>query len=160
MLVDELAPDLILPTHLGGELANLRAHRGRSHVLVTFLPGWTVRDQSLLQTIRDRWHELVEGGVHTMVVMAQDIQVLQHRANEWSVPFPLLSDVDNTQRKVWGVPKHWLLAPGRVSYFVDRRTQVRGICTEWEQADEHVNMALELASHIDEVTRRIARQQS
>ena len=63
-------------------------------------------------------------------------------AHQHDLPFPLISDVDGSLRKAFGVPRTLGLFPGRVTYVIDKAGIVRLIFSAQFASEEHVRQAL------------------
>ena len=67
-------------------------------------------------------------------------------AQQHRLSFPLISDVDGSLRKTFGVPKTLGLFPGRVTYVIDRNGIIRQIFSAQFASSEHVQQALNAVS--------------
>ena len=63
-------------------------------------------------------------------------------ANRLSLPFPLLSDSENTLRNAFGVPNAFGLLPGRVTYVIDRTGIIISVFSNLLNSTAHVKESL------------------
>jgi peroxiredoxin Q/BCP len=143
MHVGDHAPDFELPDHAGG-VSRLRNLLGHGPVVVFFYPkadspGCTKEACAF----RDARQELVDAGATVVGVSSDSVEELRRFAERRRLPFPLLSDAAGAVRRLWGVPRDFLIVPGRVTYVLDAGGVVRRVIRSGVRMEKHVREALE-----------------
>lgn len=141
--VNEPAPDFELSAADGTRL-RLSALRGRKVVLF-FYP----RDDSPMCTVqacafRDAYEELATAGAEVVGVSSDSPDAHRRFAVRRSLPFPILSDPEDTVRNRYGASSRLLrgaTAPGRVTYLIDEAGIVRGMFSSMFRPLQHVRRA-------------------
>ena len=140
--VGDKAPDFSLPSQMGDNVT-LSEFLGKKNVVLYFYP----KDETPgcikeACTFRDSYEELANLGAEVLGVSGQSVESHKSFATHYGLPFILLSDQDNTVRKLYGVPSSGLgLIPGRVTYIIDKQGIVRHIFNSQTQAPRHVEEA-------------------
>jgi thioredoxin-dependent peroxiredoxin len=140
--VGDKAPDFSLPSQMGDNVT-LSEFLGKKNVVLYFYP----KDETPgcikeACTFRDSYEELANLGTEVLGVSGQSVASHKSFATHYGLPFILLSDQDNTVRKLYGVPSSGLgLIPGRVTYIIDKQGIVRHIFNSQTQAPRHVEEA-------------------
>ncbi|WP_320667864.1 peroxiredoxin [Prochlorococcus sp. MIT 1307] len=75
---------------------------------------------------------------------------LSHRkfSEKNKLPFPLLCDVGNSVRKLFGVPKVLGILDGRVTYIIDTKGVIRHVFNDLLNGPGHVTEALRILEEI------------
>ena len=85
-----------------------------------------------------------DAGAEVIGVSSDDKASHEAFAAKHRLPFSLVSDADGDLRKRYGVPRSFLgLAPGRVTYVIDRQGIVRHVFNSQLQATKHITEALD-----------------
>ncbi len=139
--VGDKAPDFSLPSQMGDNVT-LSEFFGKKNVVLYFYP----KDESPgctreACTFRDSYEELTSMDAEVLGVSGQSIESHKSFATHYGLPFILLSDEDNTVRKLYSVPSTIGLIPGRVTYIIDKKGVVRNIFVSQTQAARHVEEA-------------------
>jgi thioredoxin-dependent peroxiredoxin len=138
------APGFCLPT-ARGNFVSLDDYRGKSNVVVYFYP----RDFSKGCTaeaceFRDSYEEFKKFGAEVIGISGDSLQSHEAFAREHRLPFILLSDLDGSVRKAYGVKKSLGLIPGRVSFLIDKKGIVRHVFSSQTKATAHIGEAIEV----------------
>jgi len=90
---------------------------------------------------RDRYDELQELGAELWGVSGDDSVSHRRFSERHQLPFPLLSDSNQTLRRAFGVPKTLGLLPARVTYVIDGSGTIRHIFNNLLDGPAHVREA-------------------
>ncbi len=136
------APDFALHTSTG-DLVKLADFRGKKNVVVYFYPkDFTRGCTAEACSFRDSYEEFKNLGAEVIGISGQDQKSHQAFATEHRLPFILLSDMDGSVRKAYGVKKSLGIIPGRVSFVIDKQGIVRHAFVSQMRATAHVDEAL------------------
>jgi len=140
--VGDLAPNFPLPSQTGEQIS-LADFRGKQAVVLFFYPkdGTAVCTKEAC-SFRDAYEDFVQAGAVVMGVSSDPVESHRAFASGHRLPFVLLSDVDGSLRKAFGVPKTLGLLPGRVTHVIDKQGVVRHVFSAQFSADRHVAEAL------------------
>jgi peroxiredoxin Q/BCP len=138
------APNFTTVTHTGQKLS-LADFQGKQAVVLYFYP----KDGTAICTkeacaFRDAYEDFVQAGAAVIGVSTDSSESHRSFAEGQRLPFLLISDVDGTLRKLFGVPKTFGILPGRVTYVIDREGIVRSVFNSQLFAGRHVSEALEI----------------
>lgn len=134
-----------------GDNVTLSEFLGKKNVVLYFYP----KDETPgcikeACTFRDSYEELANLGAEVLGVSGQSVASHKSFASHYGLQFILLSDEDNTVRKLYGVPSSGLgLLPGRVTYIIDKQGIVRHIFNSQIQAPRHVEEAKKALQEIE-----------
>ena len=101
-------------------------------------------------SFRDSYEELTRLGAEVLGVSGQSVESHKSFATHYGLPFILLSDEDNTVRKLYGVPSTLGIIPGRVTYIIDKQGVVRSIFSSQTQATKHVQEATDALKQLEQ----------
>jgi len=137
----DTAPDFELPSQTGSTVS-LSDNRGRWVVVYFYpaddTPGCTAEACSF----RDSYEDFTDAGAVVIGISGDSVESHVKFADKHQLPFTLLSDVDGTLRKKWGVGKSLGLLPGRVTYVIDPDGVVRKRFSSQLRAKQHHQEAL------------------
>ena len=144
----DMAPEVTFSSHTGERLA-LGHYRGHKAVVVYFYP----KDYTPICTreacaFRDAYEDFVDAGAVVIGVSADSDQSHRSFAQSHRLPFLLASDVDDTIRNAFGVPKTLGVLPGRVTYIIDKQGIVRHVFNAQFLGERHVKEALEVVREL------------
>lgn len=150
--VGDTAPDFTLPTQTG-ETVSLSDFIGKTNVVLYFYPkddtpGCTKESCAF----RDSYEQFKDAGAEVIGVSSDSIASHQKFASKYNLPFILLSDADNSLRKLYGVPSTLGLLPGRVTYAIDKQGVVRHIFNSMMNFNAHVEESLKILKEIEGAT--------
>lgn len=140
--VGDRAPDFTLKSQ-SGESVTLSRFRWQKAVVLYFYPkddtpGCTTESC----TFRDSFQDFQSLGAEVIGVSSDSPDSHQKFASRYSLPFTLVSDVDSSVRKAYGVPATLGLLPGRVTYVIDKDGTVRHVFNSQFNPKKHVDEAL------------------
>lgn len=148
--VGDRAPGFTLPSQTGAQVS-LADYRGDKAVVLFFYPkdGTPVCTKEAC-SFRDAYEDFVQAGAVVIGVSSDPVESHQSFASGHRLPFVLLSDVDGSLRKAFGVPKTLGLLPGRVTFVIDKEGIVRHVFSSQFAADQHVAEALAVVRQLAE----------
>ena len=141
--IGDKAPDFTLLSQ-NGEKVTFSDLIGKKNIVLYFYP----KDKSKGCTrqaceFRDKYEVFTDLGAEVIGISSDDIKSHESFADEYNLPFILLSDVKNKIRKLFGVNKTFGLISGRVTYVIDKKGIVRHIFSSQFQPKKHIKEALE-----------------
>ena len=92
---------------------------------------------------RDQYESFMEFEALVIGISSDNVESHKKFSEEYNLPFTLLSDTKKDVRKLFGVPKSFLLLPGRVTYVLDRNGVVQYIFNSQFGIEKHIETALE-----------------
>lgn len=126
-----------------GKTFDINSVLGKQPLVIYFYP----KDETSVCTkeacsFRDAYEQFKQYGA--MVIGISGDGVASHRsfATHHNLPFTLLADPDNKVRKLFGVPKTFVI-PGRVTYIVDKKGVVVHTFNSMREGEKHVTESLE-----------------
>jgi peroxiredoxin Q/BCP len=148
--VGDKAPDFTLPSQTGASVT-LSQFFGKKNVVLYFYP----KDESPGCTreacaFRDSYELFTDLGAEVIGVSADSVESHKAFAEHHNLPFTLLSDVDNSVRKLYGATSSLGIVPGRVTFIIDKKGVVRHVFSSQLQAEKHVLEAREVLKKIIE----------
>lgn len=148
--VGDSAPDLTFSTSKG-ESVSLRDFRGKRTVVLFFYPraGTPVCTKEAC-AFRDAYEAFTDAGAVVIGISGDNEKRRDSFGVKHEIPFLLASDVDGSIRRAFGVPKTWAVAPGRVTYVIDRGGVIRLRFQDAMNAMRHVEEALALVRNLHE----------
>jgi len=140
--VGDRAPEFTAESHTV-QRVSLADFRGNKAVVLFFYPkdGTAVCTKEAC-SFRDAYEDFVKAGAVVVGVSSDSVENHQAFAKGHRLPFVLLSDVEGSLRKAFGVPKTLGIMPGRVTYVIDKEGVVRHMFSSQLGADRHVSEAL------------------
>ncbi|OCF56205.1 hypothetical protein V866_005183 [Kwoniella sp. B9012] len=141
-LIGKQAPPLELPSIPNGDLYKLPI--GEKPIALFFFPAantpgctkeaCSFRDAQTQNIVFKRSPNLLVVGISGDATTKQSLF-----ADQYNLPYPILSDVDNSARKLYGVGKAFLgLTPGRETFFIDEKGIVKGVCDKALDVNAHI----------------------
>jgi thioredoxin-dependent peroxiredoxin len=143
--IGDMIPDFSLKDQ-NGNLFNISNIRGRKKLVIFFYP----QDGSLNCTkeacyFRDLSEVFDEAGAVVIGISEQSVESHREFTEKNHLTYLLLSDNENTVRKLFGVPsKFFGFVPGRVTYVADRSGKVVHIFSSQVDVQRHVDEALKI----------------
>ena len=99
-------------------------------------------------SFRDQYEDFKALDAEVIGVSSDSVKSHQKFANQYNLPFILLSDTDKKLRKLFGVPNDLLgLIPGRVTYVIDKDGIVQLVFNSMS-GKIHIEKALEILKRI------------
>ena len=146
--VGDIAPDFTLPDKAGGPV-RLSDFRGKKAVVLYFYPKDNTRYCIVeSMTFRDNYEDFKDAGAEVVGVSSDSSDSHVQFANQYQLPFTLLSDVKNQVRKLYGVPATFGIIPGRVTFVIDKAGVVRHVFNAPFDPKSHVTQAFETLKKI------------
>ena len=140
--VGDRAPDFSATTQ-DGQPVSLNDFIGKKALILFFYPkdGTPVCTKEAC-AFRDSYDQFLDAGAEVIGISSDSDQSHRAFAGRHQLPFPLISDVDGSLRRAFGVSKTLGLIPGRVTYVIDESGIVRLIFRALFASDGHVRQAL------------------
>ena len=115
---------------------------GKQPLVIYFYP----RDETSVCTkeacsFRDAYEEFSKYGARVIGISSDGVRSHKSFAAHHKLPFTLLADTSNTVRKLFGVPKTFVL-PGRVTYIVDKNGMIVHTFNSIRDSEKHVTESL------------------
>jgi len=125
-----------------GQLFDLSSVLGKQPLVIYFYP----KDETSVCTkeacsFRDSYEKFRSQGVKVIGISSDGVQSHKEFAEHHKLPITLLADTANQVRKLFGVPKNFVL-PGRVTYVVDKQGVVIHQFNSMRNAEQHVTESL------------------
>ena len=136
--VGDEAPDFDLETTNNETLA-LSSLRGRKVVLFFYPADASIGCTMQVCALRDVYEELAGLGAEVVGINGESVASHQRFAGNHGLPFPIVSDTDDTVRRRYGAFS-WQL-PGRVTYLIDESGVVRDVYSAMLRPRQHVERA-------------------
>ena len=126
-----------------GQLFDLASVLGKQPLVIYFYP----KDETSICTkeacsFRDSYEKFQQLGAKVIGISSDGVQSHREFAANHKLPFTLLADTANQARKLFGVPKNFVL-PGRVTYVVDKKGVVIHQFNSMRNAEQHVTESLD-----------------
>ncbi len=126
-----------------GKTFDLANYVGRQPLVIYFYP----KDETSVCTkeacsFRDSYEEFKKLGALVIGISSDNVASHKSFAAHHQLPFTLLSDPDQKVRKLFGVPKTFVI-PGRVTYIVDKKGIVVHTFNSMRDGEKHVSESLE-----------------
>ena len=136
--VGDAAPDFVLET-TDNETLRLSSLRGRKVVLFFYPADASIGCTMQVCALRDVYEELAGHGAEVVGINGQSVESHKRFADNHALPFPIVSDADDTVRRLYGAFS-WRL-PGRVTYLIDENGIVRDVFSAMLRPRQHVKRA-------------------
>ncbi|WP_111597613.1 peroxiredoxin [Chitinophaga skermanii] len=139
--VGDKIPTFTLPDQ-NGQQFNVANEIGKRPMVIYFYPkddtpGCTKEACSF----RDSFEEFSDLGAIVIGISSGSVASHKKFAEKYKLPFTLLADESNQVRKLFGVPKTFVL-PGRVTYVVDKNGIIIHYFNSMTNAAQHVQESL------------------
>ncbi|MDQ0106408.1 peroxiredoxin Q/BCP [Chitinophaga terrae (ex Kim and Jung 2007)] len=140
--VGDKVPEFQLPDQ-DGKMFDLKSVVGKQPLVIYFYP----KDETSVCTkeacsFRDNYQDFQKYGAKVIGISGDDVASHRKFADHHQLPFTLLSDTKNDVRKLFGVPKTFVI-PGRVTYIVDKNGVVVHTFNSMKDGPKHVTEALD-----------------
>ena len=146
--VGDKAPDFTLVSQKG-ETVTLSDVIGNKNIVLFFYP----KDKSKGCTqqacaFRDKYAVFKDLGAEVIGISSDDVASHESFADEFRLPFILLSDKKGKIRKLYKVKSTFGLIPGRVTYIIDKKGVIRHIFSSQFKPKKHIKEALQALEEI------------
>ncbi|WP_026714601.1 peroxiredoxin [Flavobacterium daejeonense] len=127
-----------------GNLFDSRSVIGQKTAIIYFYPkDDTPQCTAQACGFRDNYSEFLNLDVAVIGISSDDVASHRNFSQKYNLPFILLSDADQSVRKLFGVPSGFFgLLPGRVTYLVDKAGVIQMVF-ESMNGMKHVRKMLE-----------------
>jgi thioredoxin-dependent peroxiredoxin len=140
--VGDRAPDFSGTTQDGSVLRLSDVLKSRVVVLFFYPKDGTPVCTKEACSFRDSYRQFLDAGAEVIGVSSDSAKTHRDFAKQHGLPFHLISDVEGSIRKAFGVPRTLGLFPGRVTYVIDRKGIVRLTFSAQFATEKHVRRAL------------------
>lgn len=139
----EILPDFQLPDAKGDMRNKKELLNGKFLVLFFYPKDHTPGCTKEVCSFRDAYHEFLGAGCEVVGISGDSVKSHALFADQFALPYPILSDENGTFRKSMQVPKKIFgLIPGRVTYIFDPSGVCIHITNDMLNAEKHVKEAL------------------
>ena len=151
--IGDTIPDIVLKDQ-NGEMFDLKSETKSKNVVLYFYPkdntkGCTAQACSF----RDQITEFNNIDAVIIGISGQSVQSHKKFAEDYNLPFTLLSDEGNKIREKLGVPSGLMgLLPGRVTYVIDKKGKVVDIINSQINIKAHINESLKILAKSDQIS--------
>jgi thioredoxin-dependent peroxiredoxin len=142
------APDFTLTAQSGEQVRLYDRLASKVVVLYFYLKDETSGCTAEACAFRDSHEVFVDAGAEVIGVSSDSADKHAAFASRHNLPFTLLSDEGSGVRKSYGFPAILGLAPGRVTYVIDRTGTVRHTFNSMTNIDQHVTAALRMVQRL------------
>ncbi len=148
--IGDRAPDFTLDSQ-SGDKVRLKDFIGKKIIVLYFYPkdgtpGCTAEACSF----RDNYDVFKQAGAEVIGISSDAVESHSAFVLKYNLQFILLSDKDQTVRKLYGVPSTLGLLPGRVTYIIDKKGIVRHVFSSQFNATKHISEALRVIQSLTE----------
>lgn len=143
--VGDMIPLFSLPDQ-DGNMFHIESVLGKKKLVIFFYP----QDGSLYCTkeacyFRDLHDAFIDADALIIGISGQSVESHKKFAEDNNLNYKLLSDTNNSVRKMFGVPNRFFgLIPGRVTYVIDRSGKVVLTFNSQSDVQNHVDEALKI----------------
>jgi thioredoxin-dependent peroxiredoxin len=149
LAVGDPAPSFRLPTS-SGSYVSLQDFVGKKNIVVYFYPkDFTRGCTAEACSFRDSYESFTDLGAEVIGISSDSESSHRDFAQHHKLPFILLSDVDGSVRKAYGVKKTLGLFAGRVSFVIDKKGIIRHVFSSQTRATAHVGEALNVLKSLN-----------
>lgn len=135
-------PEFKLPDQ-NGNMFDISSVLGKKKLVIYFYPkDETPGCTKEACTFRDDFSTFEKSDAMIIGISGQSVQSHKEFADKYNLPFTLLSDKDNTVRKMFGVKTSPI--PGRVTFVVDKTGHVVYNFSSQNQPEKHVAEAMRI----------------
>ena len=140
--IGDKAPDFTLQSNTS-EKVTLSQFFGKKNIVLFFYP----MDESPVcsreaEAFRDNYEAFKKMDAEVIGISSQSVESHKEFASHHNLPYILLSDIDNSVRKLYGVPATLGVVPGRVTYVIDKEGIVKHLFSSQFQPAKHAEEAL------------------
>jgi peroxiredoxin Q/BCP len=141
--IGDKAPNFTLLSQTG-EKVILSDLIGKKNIVLYFYPKDKSRGcTSQACEFRDKYEVFTDLGAEVIGISSDDTKSHESFADEYNLPFILLSDEKDKVRKLFGVKSTLGVISGRVTFVIDKKGIVRHIFSSQFQPKKHIKEALE-----------------
>tara|TARA_R110001583_G_scaffold4351_4_gene25259 strand:- start:18891 stop:19418 length:528 start_codon:yes stop_codon:yes gene_type:complete len=126
-----------------GNLFFVNAEIGKSMVIYFYPKDDTPGCVKEACKFRDEFEKFKDLNVIVIGISGDNVASHKKFEEKYNLPFTLLADVNNSVRKLFGVPKSMLFLPGRVTYVIDKNGIVQYTFNSQFGAEKHIENSLQ-----------------
>lgn len=147
--IGDKCPDFVLENQ-DGKKVNIQDLIGDKIIVLYFYPKdntWGCTKQAC--SFRDNYDEFL--ALDCLVLGISSDSVLSHKtfSEQFHLNFPILSDIDDSVRKKFGVPTSFFgMIKGRVTYIIDKNGIVKGIYNSQLNSTSHISKAIGMINNL------------
>jgi peroxiredoxin Q/BCP len=140
--IGDMAPDFSLQSSKG-EKVRLSQFLGTKNVVIFFyqMDGSPVCSREA-EAFRNKYEAFKEMGAEVVGISSQSVESHKAFSNHHALPFIMLSDVEGSVRKLYGVSATLGVVPGRVTFVIDKEGVVKYVFSSQFQPARHAGEAL------------------
>ncbi len=147
--VGDLAPDFSLPDQSNNQVRFSDLVKQNIVVLYFYPKDFSMGCTAEACTFRDNYEAFQQAGVTVVGVSSDSVELHQAFAQRYHLPFLLLSDVEGSVQKTYGVQGLFAdFFPGRITYIIDRLGIVRNVFSSRINMQAHVTSALKIVKSL------------
>jgi peroxiredoxin Q/BCP len=141
--VGDKAPDFALESQ-GGRIVALHDYMGSKNVVLYFYPkDFTPGCTAETKTFSENYDAVSGMGAEVLGISSDSADSHGSFARECGAKFPMLADKGGRVRESYGVKSSLGLAPGRVTFVIDKEGIVRHVFSSQLRPRQHVSEAIE-----------------
>ena len=141
--VGDRAPDFSLEAQDGHNVA-LHDFTGSKNVVLYFYPkDFTPGCRAETKSFSENYDSLLAMGAEVLGISSDSPESHVDFAKECGATFPMLADKGGRVRESYGVKSSFGLAPGRVTFVIDKKGIVRHVFSSQLRPKQHVSEAME-----------------
>ena len=134
-----------------GEMVSIKEIIGEKNIVIYFYPKdntWGCTKQAC--TFRDSFQDFVDLGCEVIGISTDSVASHKLFSTKFNLNFKILSDVDDTVRSKFGVPKSLFgLIKGRVTYIIDKKGNVAWKFNSQLNTEGHISKAIEVLKELN-----------
>lgn len=136
------APDFTLPSSTG-ENISLSQFIGKKNAVIFFYP----MDESPVcsreaEAFRDKYETFKELDAEVLGISSQSVESHKSFSKHHNLPYLLLSDTNNSVRRLYGVSSTLGIVPKRVTFIINKEGIIKYIFSSQLQPAKHAEQAL------------------
>jgi peroxiredoxin Q/BCP len=141
--VGDKAPDFALEAQ-DGQCIALHDFIGSKNVVLYFYPkDFTPGCRAETKSFSENYDEMLAMGAEVLGISSDSADSHGDFARECGATFPMLADTGGMVRESYGVKSSLGLAPGRVTFVIDKKGIVRHVFSSQLRPRQHVSEAME-----------------
>ena len=141
--VGDKAPDFTLESQ-DGRTVSLHDYAGYKNVVIYFYPkDFTLGCTAETKGFSDRYDDVLGLGAEVIGISSDSAESHGSFAEECGAKFPLLADRGGKVRELYGAKGTFGLAPGRVTFVIDKGGIVRHVFSSQLSPKQHIPEAVE-----------------
>ncbi|MDE1852155.1 MAG: peroxiredoxin [Thaumarchaeota archaeon] len=141
--IGDKAPDFTLESQ-DGRMVSLHDYAGSKNVVIYFYPkDFTIGCTAETKGFSDKYEDVLGLGAEVIGISSDSAESHGGFAEKCGAKFPLLADRGGKVRELYGAKGTFGLAPGRVTFVIDKGGIVRHVFSSQLRPTQHVPEAVE-----------------